>query len=57
MSGMEHEQLATVTWLPIKITTKEQEENLWEELEKCERRAEDIRRILGILAVEKGLEE
>ena len=57
MTDFNKEQLATVTWLPIKITSKEQEVNLWEELEKCERRAEDIRRILGILAVEKGLEE
>ena len=28
----------------------------WDQLEIAERRAEDIRRILGILAVEKGLE-
>ena len=28
----------------------------WEQLEITERKAEDIRRILGILALEKGLE-
>lgn len=37
--------------------TPDQTEHWWEELEKAERRAEDIRRILGLLAVERGLEE
>jgi hypothetical protein len=30
---------------------------LWEQLEQAERRVEDIQRILGILAVERGLED
>ncbi|MDQ0825367.1 hypothetical protein QFZ60_001540 [Arthrobacter sp. B2I5] len=30
---------------------------LWEELERAERRVEDIKRVLGILAVERGLSD
>lgn len=48
---------AKIIYLPISITTPEQRSNLWEELEIAERRAEDIKRILGILAIEKGVEE
>lgn len=49
---------ADIFYLPTpKAETQEQRDYWWEELEKAERRAEDIRRILGILAVEQGLDE
>ena len=49
---------ADIFYLPTpKPETQEQRDYWWEELEKAERRAEDIRRILGLLAVEQGLDE
>lgn len=47
---------AEIIYLPIKITSEEQRRSLWEELEAAERKAEDLKRILGILGTEKGLE-
>ena len=44
-----------IVYLPNPVTN-ETKENWWEELEKAERRVEDIKRILGLLAVERGLE-
>ena len=44
--------------LPLpRAETQEQRDYWWDELEKAERRAEDVRRILGLLAVEQGLDE
>ena len=44
--------------LPLpQAETQEQRDYWWDELEKAERRAEDVRRILGLLAVEQGLDE
>ena len=49
--------MGEIIYLPIKITSEEQRASLWEELEKTERKAEDLKRILGILGIEKGLED
>ena len=48
---------AEIIYLPIKITSQEQRDSLWDELEKAERKVEDLKRILGILGIEKGLKE
>lgn len=49
---------AKIIYLPIpKVDTQDQRDYWWDELEKAERRAEDIRRVLGILAVERGLDD
>jgi hypothetical protein len=49
---------ADIIYLPTpKVETQDQRNYWWDELEKAERRAEDIRRMLGILAVERGLSE
>lgn len=40
-----------------KELTPEQEEHWWNQLEIAERQVEYAKRMLGILAVEKGLEE
>ncbi|MBT8161454.1 MULTISPECIES: hypothetical protein [Arthrobacter] len=48
-------ETARIIYLPTpKVETIDQREYWWEQLEKAERRAEDIRRILGILAIERG---
>lgn len=47
---------AKIIYLPTpKVETIDQREYWWEQLEIAERRAEDIRRVLGILGVERGL--
>jgi hypothetical protein len=49
---------AKIFYLPApKVESLDQLSYWWDELEKAERRAEDIRRVLGILAVERGLDE
>jgi hypothetical protein len=49
---------AKIIYLPTpKVETSDQRDYWWSELEKAERRAEDIRRILGILAIERGVPE
>lgn len=48
---------AKIIYLPLpKVETIDQREYWWDELEKAERRAEDIRRVLGILGIERGLD-
>ncbi len=41
---------------PKETMSEFQREMLWAELESVERRREDIRRLLGIIGTEKGLE-
>ena len=51
-------ETAKIIYLPTpKVETIDQREYWWEQLELAERRAEDIRRILGILGVERGLDD
>lgn len=50
-------ETAKIIYLPTpKVETIDQRDYWWDELEKAERRAEDIKRILGILGVERGLD-
>lgn len=49
---------AKIIYLPTpKVETIDQRDYWWDELEKAERRAEEIRRVLGILAIERGVPE
>jgi hypothetical protein len=49
---------AKIIYLPLPKVETDDQRNYWlEELEKSERRAEDIRRVLGILGLEHGLTE
>lgn len=48
---------AEIIYLPLpKVETVDQRNYWWDELEKAERRAEDIRRLLGVVAIERGVE-
>ena len=50
------EKLAPIIYMPVPETlTPEQKEHWESELEKAERRVEDCMRILGYLAIERGL--
>lgn len=51
-------ETAKIIYLPTpKVETTDQRDYWWAELEKAERRAEDIRRVLGILAIERGVSD